>query len=572
MESPKIQSGIAMHLFTEKSLDVLDKISSQYKGPRIISFPPHLTNYVRQVLTPELVSKNFKSVLPTSCIEASSKDYTLFIITTPEKELIEDYCDLFRNVPNYTKVILVIPKYSVYLKSILNDKGFICVEDNKPNGVNEVGVYNFQCNFLPIGNDFFLLPCYNSFSNIILKANYNDIEASALVLSRIENVFGFIPEITCIGEYSDKISLLLQQFGSRAPKSKIPQIDSLIIVDRSFDLITPLLTEVHFEGYIETAYNTSYGITETENKKTLFLTENNEVFRKVRTMSWNKTKEYLLTVQDSLNKNLDAIKNSVNVKEQKIYFDNLSKLNLLKEQLTEYFQLANNAVKKNHDLYPLFEEIVQAEFNLLYTGKKIIDFAENLVTIYDDWFNALRLIFLQNAFGNYLGMKDVGQVQHSICSEFGLSKCQESLINLEKIGYLSFSEFKIPMKGCLSGLSLFADVNENMESIEPIGSAFGGYIPPALRVVQKIVDGELDSLNKLIGEKVKITHYGEPSIKEANETKRIIVFFVGGVTSLEEGTIRNLGRSIYDGKIEFIIGSTEKINSTSFLHQLCPFL
>ncbi|KAH0792311.1 Sec1 family protein [Histomonas meleagridis] len=383
--------------------------------------------------------------------------------------------------------------------------------------------------------------------------------------------FGSIPHVICIGSKSDQSYQYLLEQNPNIQQSQLPQIDSLILIDRSFDLTTPLLTEVHFEGFIKNAFRSDYNIIEDDNNNTYILSENNSVFRALRMLSWGKTREFVRNIQEEIDRTFTSLNNSVNSHEVTHHFKDLNELSNIREELQRLFGLANNAVKKLHDNNPLFDSIVQSQFQLLFNGRKTTDFAENIITLYDDWLNALRLIFLQSAYGYSSNPKDVMQFQQTICAEFGL-KFQEVLIDLEKIGYVSHLEMKLPIKGCLSSLGLFADVGEDMESLEPIGSAFGGYIPPVVKVLQNVVNNEISELKRLIGDKIKVMEYGENVKREKDEMKRVLVFFVGGVTSVEVGMIRNLGRKVYGGNVEFIVGATEELTSNKFLKQLCPFL
>jgi hypothetical protein len=49
-----------------------------------------------------------------------------------------------------------------------------------------------------------------------------------------------------------------------------------------------------------------------------------------------------------------------------------------------------------------------------------------------------------------------------------------------------------------------------------------------------------------------------------------LVFFLGGVTATEAMTLRNMGRDMFKGAVEFIVGSTDEITCDSFMTQFFP--
>ena len=246
---------------------------------------------------------------------------------------------------------------------------------------------------------------------------------------------------------------------------------------------------------------------------------------------------------------------------------------VLKKKSVDLYNIANESLRKLKKNTPAFEEIFTKEFQVIESKKSALDLAENLVLLYNDWANALRLICLESVCGwRKISSSDVEKIQSEIINEFGLSRSREGLLNLDKVRFISTTERRITLSNCLYKLGIWGPVDEQKNPTDACGTALGGYVPPSVRFVQKLTDGEVEQLTQDFIDKILITESGKKTEREKGDPRRIIVFFVGGVTLTEAGTIRNMGRSLYNGEVEFIVGGTDKISYNTFLQQLCPFL
>ncbi|OHT09496.1 Sec1 family protein [Tritrichomonas foetus] len=581
--TPKLQAGLTMQLFKSKANAALEDIVLQYPEPHILTFPNYLAFYVGALLDEKITSKIVQKIVPISGIGSSQERGTIFFFTTSDNSSINEILNLYQYIPNYTKVMLVIPRGTAQIQRAIAEKGYVvATQTNESNNNNDlkinnpsvqVAIYDFPADFLPIGTDFFLLPCFHSFYKLNIQSDFEDIYNSARALSKIESLFGHIPHVMCAGINAARVHQVLNQFNAgQKAQMKIPQIDSLIIIDRNVDLITPLTTEVNVEGFINAAFNIQYSSVIPKvmgMDDPIVLTEYNEVFRTIRMMPWHRMREYVTAVQGKIDERLESLK--ARQGEFTKDYAQLKSLQDMKPKIEKLFNLANEAIKKLKQDTPAFDEIYSSEFQLLQ-HHSCIDLAENLVLIYNDWRNALRLLCLEDACGERRSASDVAKIQNEISNEFGLENCLESFLNLEKTRFLSSSEFRVPLRGCLEKLDVMGPVDENNDPTDACGTALGGFVPPSVRFVQKFAEGETAWLSKNFSDKIYINESGQKPNREPGETRRIIVFFVGGVTSTEVGTIRNIGRSYYNGEIEFIVGSTDKISYNRFLDQICPFL
>ena len=582
--TPKLQQGLKMQIFKKKARAFVEETIKLFPKPHILTFPDHLAMYFASLLSGGESEKLGDHFVRLSSLGQNNGTGTIFFMTTADRDILESVINSFSGIPNFFKVFLIVPRQTTVLKTLIANKNLLI--SLSPNHLNDpklqVSVFDFPADFLPIGNDFFILPCKHSFFKMNVMANYDDVYSSAKAISKIESLFGKIPHIMYAGANAQRVMKLLKyEFPSNQNvQMQIPQIDSLIIIDRNVDLLTPLITEVNIEGLISSMYDMDYSTTisyknlEGEEKIAL-VSENSEPFRTIRMMSLERGKKYKDVVKAKVDEEIKQLKERKgNDGFNDRYMKAKEMMEKLYDNITKILFLAYKSLEKWTDNVPTFQEIYTKEYKILYNKESAIDLVENLVLLYDDWKNALRLMCLEKVvYGKHLYVPyDIKKIQTEIINEFGVEKAQVALLNLEKLRLLSNNDFKTPLANCLDNLDVFGPLDQDDEPANALGTAFGGFIPPSVRFVQRFTDGDIGELSKKYNNVINIGEDGQKPNRDSEEIRRIIVFYVGGITATEAGTIRNIGRSYYNGKVEYIVGSTDKVIYNHFLEQFCPFL
>jgi hypothetical protein len=314
--------------------------------------------------------------------------------------------------------------------------------------------------------------------------------------------------------------------------------------------VTPVTSQVNVEGVLSAAFSAAYGfIARGEGQGAFRLSESDEAVRTTRMLSLAQ-----------YNRFCDGLRAAVQAKRTTVYGGGGdARLDAFERAVQGMSVLVDTAVRVRQTRFPHFRSIVDAEADLLARGTAVQNFVENLIVVYDDWRNALRLIALQAALGT--GLRNFRAVQAEIVAEFG-RPAQEAVLDLERVGYLSADGIPLVVKRSL----MTASVDDEGECTDPIGTSFRGFVPPSVRIVAAISDGDEPALLK----KVNVRTRGEKPPRDEGDVRKVLVFFIGGVTATEVGTLRNLGRS--RESLKFIIGSTDQISADSFLEQFCPFL
>ncbi|KAF9486502.1 Sec1-like protein [Pholiota conissans] len=129
---------------------------------------------------------------------------------------------------NYT--ILLVPRVSTLFSRILEEEGVL--------GDVTISSYNLQ--FIPIAEDVVSLEHENALRELWVDGDETVIFDSAQALLTLQKLYGSFPQI--IGKANNANTDTL---------SGSSRIDSLIILDRRVDMITPLLTQLTYEGLVD---------------------------------------------------------------------------------------------------------------------------------------------------------------------------------------------------------------------------------------------------------------------------------------------------------------------------------
>jgi hypothetical protein len=152
-----------------------------------------------------------------------------------------------RESQKHRYTLFLVPRVSTLVSRILEEEGIL--------GDITISSYNLQ--FIPIADDVISLENDNAFKELWVDGDETVIYNSALALNSLQKVYGRFPRILGKGDYASRLATLLTKSLPDQPSPlsdpSIPPapFDSLIIIDRTVDMITPLLTQLTYEGLID---------------------------------------------------------------------------------------------------------------------------------------------------------------------------------------------------------------------------------------------------------------------------------------------------------------------------------
>ena len=572
--------GEGLAVFKAQVNEEIESIISKYPKPRVLVFPDYLKYFCLDLIDGAVLTKLFDNIVSLSNLRSTDKKTAVFV-TPADLDTLKSVTSALQKVPNAVKVVLQIPRCTPSLEALIATNGFGIVKNNMPADPRiQVVIANFGADFDPVEPDYFLMPCVNTFKKYVVDSDFDDLFTGARALVQVQKMFGKVPHVVCVGPAAVRVRDVMNQFDNELKTmDALPQLSTLILFDRRCDMVTPLASQASVEGAIKTAFGTNYGYVDQEfvpvNEQDKFdqkgpqkLWEKLPVYPTIRVMSPLAAKNYRMFLQTKLQEQKQFLKDTHTVDEIKNNKE-LMKYASLTLGMYKSYGIWMNARQRLLDKMPMRDLVLNQEFELLFSQVDVVELAENLVTVYGDWKSALRLLALQSATGH--GKFSWEKLQVELCMEYGL-QCQDWLLDFEKAGFSSPDKFKIPLKlwGKKSS-ELFADFDPDTgKPMSAEGTALGGYIPRSVRIIQRIVEGDLKRIPEKVTKEIQIETTGEPPAPYPDEPEKILIFFIGGVTATEVATLRLMSREMFEGRVEFLFGSNEELTCDSFMKQFFP--
>ncbi|KAF8921146.1 Sec1-like protein [Mucidula mucida] len=149
----------------------------------------------------------------------------------------------------HTYTLLFVPRVSTLVTRILEEEGVL--------GDVTLASYNLQ--FIPIAEDVVSLEHDLAFKEIWVDGDETAIYDSAQALITFQKLYGLFPRIIGKGDKAARLANLLtnalhQSRTADAPDTLLDssdKLDCLIVLDRQVDMITPLLTQLTYEGLVD---------------------------------------------------------------------------------------------------------------------------------------------------------------------------------------------------------------------------------------------------------------------------------------------------------------------------------
>ncbi|EKM84019.1 hypothetical protein AGABI1DRAFT_117473 [Agaricus bisporus var. burnettii JB137-S8] len=419
---------------------------------------------------------------------------------------------------NYT--VLLVPRLSTLVSRILEEEGVL--------GEVTLSTYNLQ--FIPVADDVISLEREDAFRELWVDGDETVIFDSAQALIALQNRFGTFPRIIGKGDYAGKLAALLVKTGSKslAPSQSLtsPAIDSLLILDRRVDMITPFLTQLTYEGLIDeligiknshvelpvsllappnpqsttgaasTSQTPAASITvKKENKKKHhFTTTTDPLYAEIRDLNFSNVGRKLNKVAHTLDQNYKTNLESKTPAQLRDFVGKLSGLRTEHQALKLHTGLSELLVPSTRT--ELFNKSLEIQQNLLasYEVNNQISAIEDMIARGAELHIVLRLLCLACIVTGGVKIKVLENLKREILQAYGyeylpllLSLASPPLSLLLPTPLPPSATInKYPYSTLRKSLRLLIDDNlEALEEVEnDISYVYSGFAPISIRLVQ----------------------------------------------------------------------------------------
>ncbi|KYQ52859.1 Vacuolar protein sorting-associated protein 33A [Trachymyrmex zeteki] len=121
----------------------------------------------------------------------------------------------------------------------------------------------FKCDLFPFDNDLLSMELSGSFKEFHLENDPTCLYQVAQAIQGLQKLYGKISKVTGRGPAASKVWELLERLNREEednkshPASSVA-IEHLLLLDRSVDLLSPLVTQLTYEGLIDEIYGIKY--------------------------------------------------------------------------------------------------------------------------------------------------------------------------------------------------------------------------------------------------------------------------------------------------------------------------
>ncbi|CAG2167401.1 unnamed protein product [Oppiella nova] len=471
--------------------------------------------------------------------------------------------------------------------------------------ISEYGV-----ELLALDSDVLSMEWDNSFTEIYIDNDYTALFHSAKALMTLQTLYGVIPNVFGLGKSAkvvfDLMSKMRKELSSTEPQIT-PQIDELLLIDRSVDLLTPLMTQTTYEGLLDEIFGISHTtikvppekfvhqnsstdgqscdetVEAPTEAKQFHLNSSEELFVKLRDISYKSIGPTLRTSAKTLSQQFDERHTAKTVREIRQFVDKLPALQTARKSQSNHTSLAE-LIKEVTDEESFYETIhTEQSFVNCEDTDKSNPYIEDCIARVDPLVKILRLICIQCFTNNGLKSKVLEFYKREVLQTYGYQHVL-TFNNLEKVGLIRISGgyshrvYNVLRKTLRLTVR---DINE----VNPTDIAYvhSGYAPLSVRLAQYLDHPGWRAITDVL------KTLPEPTIEETQEIaaglrkrrnsgasiqtgllddqKLIVVFFLGGCTYTEISGLRFLSQK--EGfNADFVIVTTNIINGKTFLQSL----
>jgi vacuolar protein sorting-associated protein 33A len=160
------------------------------------------------------------------------------------------------NSPKRNICVYFVPRRTLICRRVLEEEGVY----------DSITVGELPLDLVPFEKDVLSLELTGAFRECFLENDRTSLYYVARSLMKLQMLFGVIPRIVGAGRCASRVVDMLLRMrrerglaGEEEMAQVPPEIDNLVIIDRECDLVTPLCTQLTYEGLVDEVYGINNG-------------------------------------------------------------------------------------------------------------------------------------------------------------------------------------------------------------------------------------------------------------------------------------------------------------------------
>lgn len=574
----------------EKSQKELVHILTTIRGRKMLFLDPKLSGPLALIAQTSLLKEHgVENLRHLSADPIQTDCKSIMYLVRPQvnfMKMISSHIqhDTKQNLQREYSVIFV-PRRTVVCEKVL--------EVEKVHEMVTIGEYPLY--MVPVDEDVLSFELELAYKECQVDGDTSSLWHVSKAIHKLQSTFGVIPNVRAKGKAATNVADILSRMQQEQPivsaNTGMPEIDTLILLDRHVDMVTPMCSQLTYEGLLDEFLHINNGAVELDasvigaqqggKKIKIPLNSSDKLYREIRDLNFGVVGQVLRQKATTMKQDYTEVTTTnQTVSELK---DFVKKLNSLPE-MTRHTNLAQHL--SNFTTKPTFLGRLSIEQTLVEGQSYDIcfEYIEEMIHKQEPFLSVLRLLVLFSITNGGLPKKHFDYLRRELLHSYGFEHIA-TLINLEKAGLVKKQESKSNWLAIKRGLNL---VMEDVDDANPsdIAYVFSGYAPLSIRLVQHALRGGWRSIEEIVRllpgphSEHKQDVIIERTALEAQQNSHVIdngvadgrrllvlVVFIGGVTFAEISALRFL--SAQEGMTyDLIVGTTKIINGSTMLETL----
>jgi hypothetical protein len=453
---------------------------------------------------------------------------------------------------------------------------------------DEIRIGEFSVDLIPFDNDVLSLELTSAYMDLALHGDRTPLFYVARSIARLQSLFGIIPRIMGKGSAASLVLDMVKRLRREAQASDeepmaSPEIDTLILIDREVDMVTPMLTQLTYEGLIDEVFGISNGVVELppalaealspsqpkegesaasappKRSQRLPLNSNDKLYAELRDANFATIGPLLNARAKRIEEYYHRRKKLDDLKQIKEFIRGLGGYQQEHQSLKGHAAIAEHLAGVTRDLD--FGQRLEAEQSMIAGSVVDPTYLDEVIARKEPMTRVLRLLCLRSLTSNGIKPKQYEQLCRDFLQTYGYEHLS-TLRNLRRLGLfrpVTGTARSSPWTNVRRSLNL---VVEDLDEKDPrdIAYTFSGYAPLSCRLVEQALRpsgwSNIEEVTRVLPGSTFNEQQELPKGVSGGEGKRrvVVVYYIGGVTFAEIAALRFLAQSLSD--VEIVIAAT----------------
>jgi hypothetical protein len=562
---------------------------SKVNSPRYLTFSVRLFPFLKAGL-PQAAWDLFDQKLFLEKISQVSTAGVIVCLSLDKAEDIQLACTQLGKLPNFERHLFVIPRVTTLCQELVDQCG------------HRISVADFHLDVVALDRSTFIIPTFKCFRRCFIESDITDIYSIARALTKIQMIHGRPNRVFTAGSMASRVYELVEaqkaQIGSTQFNHDVT-FDELFVIDRTVDLVTPLLTQFTYGGQLDDKFGIEFGELslpkgfelkdpahpEVPKASLELLDTTGEVYAAIRGMPMYDVSKHLVSLMDEISDIKDKMAGSTGTSQWRVFATRARKLLDIQPLIEIHLRLLERVL----GIGWLDHQAMSYELALLDDGDADLELVTKMLNA-GKVVDAIRVLCLASLIQRGVSQKVLLDVQKRLVDRLGI-RAAADFVALDKCGLLkpsagiSLLRKDVKFETLKREFNLFVNTEEHRwdsdgNDLGPadVGACYDRYVPLLVRLVQSGLGGawaaggvadrlltQLDVPHAVVGEPgpAKMTPDG-PALR------KVLVFVIGGVTESECIIFGQMGKILFEDKVEFHLGTTNITSGSKLIRDACP--